>query len=257
MIVISRIGEIKCNNQGCQMEIIEDNGSSDIVVEFKDRYNTRIHTQYCNFKSGSVKNPYYPSVYGVGMIGTKYPRSINCKNIREYDIWNNILERSYSPKYKKRQPSYKEVTCCEEWLNYENFYEWLHSQPNFDKWCENKRWAIDKDILNKGNKIYSPENCCLIPQSVNCLFLKREAQRGDLPIGVRKVGNMFEATCSNPFTKKNEKLGKYNSIEEAFNVYKRYKEDLIKQVAEIEYKTRNITKECYFAMINYVIEIND
>ena len=239
------------------MEIVEDNGSFDIVVEFKDNYKTKVHTQYCNFKSGSVKNPYYPSVYSVGMVGTKYPRSINCKNIREYDIWNNILERSYSLKYKKRQPSYKEVTCCEEWLNYENFYEWLHSQPNFEKWRENKRWAIDKDILNKGNKIYSPENCCLIPQSVNCLFLKREAQRGNLPIGVRKVGNMFEATCSNPFTKKNEKLGKYNSVEEAVNVYKKYKEDLIKQVAEIEYKAGNITKECYLAMINYIIEIDD
>lgn len=254
---MSRIGEIKLNNQGCQMKIVEDNGSSDIVVEFEDNYKTKVRTQYCNFKSGSVKNPYYPSVYGVGMVGTKYPRSINCKNIREYDIWNNILERSYSPKYKKRQPSYGEVTCCEEWLNYENFYEWLHSQPNFEKWRENKRWAIDKDILNKGNKVYSPKNCCLIPQSVNCLFLKREAQRGNLPIGVRKVGNMYEATCSNPFTKKNEKLGKYNSVEEAFDAYKQYKEGLIKQVAEIEYKVGNITMECYQAMISYVIEIDD
>jgi uncharacterized protein Yka (UPF0111/DUF47 family) len=87
--------------------------------------------------------------------------------------------------------------------------------------------------------------------------LKREAQRGDLPIGVRKVGNMYEATCSNPFTKKNEKLGKYNAVEEAFNAYKQYKEDLIKQVAEIEYEAGNITKKCYQAMIDYVIEIDD
>ncbi len=239
------------------MEVVEYINTNNIIVEFKDENKTRVNTQYCNFKSGSVKNPYYPSVYGVGMVGTKYPRSINCKNIREYDIWNNILERSYSPKYKKRQPSYKEVACCEEWLNYENFYEWLHNQENFDKWYENKRWAIDKDILNKGNKVYSPENCCLIPQSVNCLFLKREAERGDLPIGVRRNRKLFEASCSNPITGKSERLGKYETVEEAFQVYKEYKEDLIKRVAQIEYDKGNITKECYEAMMKYEVDIND
>lgn len=241
------------------MEIVEDNGSSDIVVKFKDNYKTKVHTQYCNFKSGSVKNPYYSSVYSVGMVGTKYPRSINCKNIREYDIWNNILERSYSLKYKKRQPSYKEVTCCEEWLNYENFYDWLHSQPNFDKWYNNKRWAIDKDILVKRSKHYSPKTCCLVPQNVNCLFLKREAERGKYPIGVRYRDSYgFLASCHNPFTNKSEKLGSYSTPENAFYFgYKPYKEGVIRQVAQIEFDADNITEECYRAMMNYEVEIDD
>lgn len=253
-----RLYEEKNNNQGCLMKIVKYNHTSDIVVEFQDEYKFRTSTTYHNFKSGSVKNPYYPSVYGVGMIGVKYPRSVKCKNIREYDIWNNILERSYSPKYKKRQPSYTEVSCCKEWLSYENFYEWLHSQPNFDKWSSGERWAIDKDILKKGNKIYCPDNCCLVPQSVNCLFLKREAERGDLPIGVKKNGKLFEATSSNPLAgRKIEKLGKYETIEEAFQAYKKYRENLIKQVAQIEFNNGNIIKECYEAMMNYKVEITD
>lgn len=239
------------------MKIVEYINTNNIKVEFQDERKTKVNTQYCNFKSGSVKNPYYPSVYGVGITGIKYPRSENCRNIKEFETWNNILERCYSKILKDNQHAYKDATCCSEWLNYENFYEWLHNQPNFSKWHEGKRWAVDKDILNKRNKIYSPENCCLIPQNVNCLFLKREAERGELPIGVRKNGELFEASCSNPFTGKVKKLGKYKTIKEAFQSYKTYKEDLIKQVAQIEFDKGNITEKCYQSMMNYVVEIDD
>lgn len=258
VVIISRVGESKYNNQGCLMEIVEDNGSSNIIVEFKDEYNTRVSTQYCNFKSGSIKNPYYPSVYGIGITGNKYPRSINCKITREYDTWIHMLQRSFDNKCKERQPSYDVVSCCEEWLNYETFYEWLHGQPNFDKWYSGKRWAVDKDILNKRNKVYSPENCCLIPQNVNCLFLKREAQRGKYPIGVSHRKDGFLASCHNPFTNRREELGYYSTPEKAFYLgYKPYKENIIKQVAQIEFDKGNITKECYESMMNYEVEIDD
>lgn len=252
------IGETKYNNQGCLMKIIEYNNSTDIFVEFQDENKTIVNTQYCNFKSGSIKNPYYPSVYGIGITGIKYPRSKNCKVTREYDTWIHMLQRSIDNKCKERQPSYGVVSCCEEWLNYETFYEWLHSQSNFDKWYSGKRWALDKDILNKGNKIYSPENCCLIPQNVNCLFLKREAERGKYPIGVSYRKDGFLASCHNPFTNKREELGYYSTPENAFYFgYKPYKEDIIKKVAEIEFDKGNITEKCYNAMMNYEVEIDD
>lgn len=250
--------EEKYNNQGCLMKIVEYNKSNNIIVEFQDKYKTRVHSIYANFKSGSIKNPYYPSVYGVGIIGTKYPRSSNCRNIKEYETWRHILRRCYDGELKGRQPTYNGVSCCEEWLNYENFYEWLHNQPNFEKWYKGKRWAVDKDIFIKRNKIYSPENCCLVPQNVNCLFLKREAERGNYPIGVSyRDGYGFIASCHSPFTNSKKELGCYSTPEKAFGVYKDYKEDLIKQIAEIEYKNGNITNECYDAMLGYVVEIDD
>lgn len=254
-----RLYEEKLNNQGCLMKIVEYNDASNIVVEFQDKYRFKTNTIYGNFKSGSIKNPYYPSVYDIGITGIKYPRSKNCKITREYDTWIHMLQRSIDNKCKERQPSYDTVSCCDEWLNYENFYEWLHNQPNFHKWYSGKRWAVDKDILNKGNKIYSPENCCLIPQNVNCLFLKREAERGKYPIGVRYKNDVgFIAGCHNPFTNKNEKIGSYSTPENAFYLgYKPYKEKIIKQVAQIEFDNGNITKECYEAMMNYEVEIND
>lgn len=254
---LNHLYEEKVNKQGSLMKVVEYNNASDIVVEFQDEYKYKKHTQYQNFKSGSVKNPYYPSVHDIGIIGTKYPVWENGRPTKEYSIWATMLKRCFYKKLKDSQPTYKEVICCKEWLLYENFYEWLCRQPNFDKWKNSKRYALDKDILVKNNKVYSPETCCLVPQNVNCLFLKREANRGDFPIGVRKNGNLFSACCHNPFTNKTEKLGTYQTIDDAFQAYKRYKEYLIKQVAEVEYEVGNITKECYEAMMSYVVEITD
>lgn len=252
-----RLGQEKLNNQGSLMKIIEYIDSSNITVEFQDEYKAKVKNQYCNFKSGSIKNPYFPSVYGVGIIGNKYPVSVNCVLTKEYAMWMNMLKRCFYKKIKDKQPSYKEAICCDEWLYFDNFYEWLHNQENFERWKSNNRYALEKDILVKNNKIYSPKTCCIVPQNVNCLFLKREADRGLYPIGVRYRDEGFMASCHNPFTDRREELGSYSTPEKAFSIYKDYKEDLIKQVAEIEYKEGNITEECYQAMKNYVVEIDD
>lgn len=239
------------------MKIVECNDRANVVVEFQDKYKAKVRTKYQNFVKGSVKNPYFPSICGVGIIGEKYPVSINCKTTKEYDAWRRMIVRCFNEWYKENRPAYKVVTCCEEWLNYENYYEWLHSQDNFDKWLNGDRWAIDKDILVKGNKMYSPEFCCLIPQNVNCLFLKREAERGKYPIGVQLKENGFLAKCRNPFLDKAVELGYYSTPEKAFYAYKNYKEKIIKEVAEVEYSKGSITKECYKAMMKYEVEITD
>ena len=225
------LGEERFNKQGCLMKIIEYNKFDDILVEFQDEYKTKVHNQYDKFIKGQIKNPYYPSVFGVGMIGDKYPVAENYKDTKEYALWRRILERCYDTKFKKKHTTYKDVICCSEWLLFENFYEWLHSQENFNKWYSAKMWAIDKDILVKGNKVYSPNTCCLVPPNVNGLFVKSGAVRGDLPIGVEKTKDKFRSTLSNPFTRKTEHSPVYKTIIEAFQSYKKRKEEIIKQVA--------------------------
>lgn len=255
----NRIGEEKLNNQGCLTKIVAYNKAVDIVVEFQDEYGAKVHTQYSNFIRGNVRNPYYPSVYGVGITGNKYLTWINGKHTKEYDAWQNILIRCFDEKIKEKYPTYKDVTCCEEWLLFDNFYEWMHKQHNFDKWFNNDKWHVDKDILIKSNKIYSPETCCLVPQNVNKLFLKHDTARGSLPIGVTLCsdGHGFVARCMNPITDKRDYLGYYDSQEKAFLAYKIYKENLIKEVAKIEYEKGNITKQCCDAMMRYEVEITD
>ena len=124
---LERIGEEKLNNQGCLMRIIEYIDNRNIVIEFQDKYKARVNIQYRNFKSGSVKNPYYSEIYDMGMVGVKYPVTINNKTTKEYATWNNMLKRCFDKNLKNKHPTYKDVTCCEEWLLYENFYEWLHN----------------------------------------------------------------------------------------------------------------------------------
>lgn len=252
-----RLGEERLNNQGCLMKIIEYNKYDDIIVEFQDEYCACIHTSCRHFKDGDVRNPYYPQVYNIGITGNKYPARTNGKDTKEYKTWTDVLKRCFDKKEKQRYPTYKKVTCCDEWLLFEKFYEWLHKQPNFDRWLIGGRWAIDKDILIKGNKIYSPDTCCLVPENVNALFNKHDAKRGKYPIGVNKVQNGFQARCMNPLLNKRECIGIYPTPEKAFYAYKQYKEKLIKQVAQIEFDNGNITKECYEAMMNYEVEITD
>ena len=247
-----RLGEESINYQGSAMKVVEYKNTNNIIVEFQDNYKACVHTAYQEFQSGRVRNPYYKEIYKVGMIGNKYSAKTP-----EYKLWYSILTRCFDEKYKDREPTYNDVTCCEEWLLFENFYEWLHSQPNFDKWLNNEGWAIDKDILIKGNKIYSPETCCLVPRSVNSLFIKRTRYRGELPIGVIQYYNKFRARCENTLIGKRIHLGLYNTSQEAFCAYKQYKENLIKDVARIEFDHGNITEKCYDAMMNYIVEITD
>lgn len=259
----SRMWIEKFNNQGCLMKIVEYVGSDDVTVEFQDKYKCRVHTKYSHFISGGVRNPYHPNVFSVGIVGNKYPAKINGKHTKEYKVWHDVVARSYADKPKNKRPTYTDVTCCDEWLLFENFYEWLHSQENFNKWYDNDSWAIDKDILVKGNKVYSSDTCCLVSSDVNNLFTKSDRSRGEYPIGVyfHKRLNKFCAQISkrNKKLNKNQQdcLGYYDTAEQAFNVYKKAKESYIKQVAQEEYDKGNITKRCYDAMMNYEVEITD
>lgn len=240
------------------MKIVEYYNARDIVVEFQDEYKARVHTSWHWFLNGGIKNPYHPSVFKMGIIGNKYPVTTNGKIIKEYNIWHSMLQRCYDIKAKENLTTYQDAVCCNEWLLYDNFYEWLHSQSNFDKWNADERWAVDKDILIKGNKVYSPETCCLVPINVNNLFTKRNSKRGSFPIGVTKNKNLFMVRCMNPFTGKLEYLGtSYVNPFDAFKSYKKRKEEIIKQVAQTEFLNGNITEECYNAMMEYQVEITD
>ena len=174
---------------------------------------------------------------------------------KEHKMWLHMLDRVFNKEIHDIHPTYENVTCCEEWLKFENFCEWVISQTNYQQWKDNMRWDLDKDILLKGNLIYSPSTCCLVPNRVNKLFTKRQNHRGIYPIGVRKRNQKYEARCN--FDGHSEYLGVFNTVQEAFQSYKEYKEKIIKIIAQEEYAKGNITKQCYEAMMNYTVEITD
>lgn len=219
-----RLGETRLNNQGCLMKIIKYNKSSDIIVEFQDNRKTKINSRYKDFIKGSIKNPYYPTIYGVGMIGIKYSAKVNGKICKEYYTWKNMLYKCYGEKYNNRYSTHNNIVVCDEWLCFENFYEWIHEQSNVNNFLSGNNWLLNRNIIDKHNNIYSPETCCLIPQNVNRLFVKQNL-------------NMEYAT------------------ELALQKYKEYKENQIKKMAEIEFSNGNISEQCYKAMLNYEVEV--
>ena len=252
-----RLGEVNISNEGYEMKIVEYNGRKDITVEFQDEYKTRVHTRYDHFLEGIVKNPYNPSIFNKGYIGQgKYKIKENGKTTKAYQIWYNMLQRCYDPYWINKHLTYIDCYIYDEWLCFQNFAKWFYK--NYYE-CNGERIELDKDILIKGNKIYSPETCILVPQRINLLFIKRDTLRGKCPIGVsfKKNNNKFQAYCS---ILKNDKkkqiyLGYYDTSEDAFLVYKNFKENYIKQVAD-EYKDL-IPNRLYEAMYRYEIEIND
>ena len=119
--------------------------------------------------------------------------------------------------------------------------------------------CLDKDILHKGNKIYSSNTCIFVPNRINVLFTNCKKTRGNYPIGVTKNdNNRFRARCNildDNNKIKSVHLGYFGTPEEAFNAYKIFKENYIKEVAD-EYKDK-IPNKLYEAMYNWRVDITD
>ena len=182
--------------------------------------------------------------------------SENGKLKREYIIWRDMLKRCYDPKYQEKYPTYKGCRVEDYLLNFQHMGEWLEN--NYYE-VPGEVMCLDKDILCKGNKIYSRETCIFVPERINKLFNKRGNDRGDCPVGVTpKPSGNYEARCNDGYGKRIP-LGTYSTEEEAFQVYKEYKEKLIKET--IDSYEGKIPEPHYSklkkAMYNYKVEIDD
>lgn len=250
---MSRVGEENYNSFGSRMVITAYRKSIDIDVFFP-KYNwTYYSAVYSSFKKGSLICPYEPKVFNRGYIGEgKYVSRINKQKTKEYNVRYSMFFRCYDEKHKDKRTTYDGCEVCEEWLNFQNFAEWF--QENYYE-IENEKMCLDKDILIKGNKIYSPQTCVFAPNDINVLFTKTNKLRGTTPIGVtwHKRDKVYEAHLS--MDKKCIYLGKYDTPEEAFQAYKIAKEKNIKRMAD-KYKDK-IPQKLYDAMYKYEVEITD
>ena len=147
-----------------------------------------------------------------------------------YKRWANLLNRCYSEKEWSRQPTYKDCKVCDEWLYFMNFKRWMEQQD----W-EGKE--LDKDLLFKGNKVYSPETCIFVHRKVNMFTNTRGASRGEYMIGVywHKTAGKFAAQCSDPLVDSRGHLGLFNTEIEAHTAWKNQKHLYACQLADSEY----------------------
>ena len=257
---IDRTGEENHNTFGTLMRIVEYKNSQDITIEFQDEHKEKVNTEYKHFKKGNVKNPYDKTVCEIGYLGVgKYKlREKDGKHTQAYKTWLSMISRCYNPYCLNERLTYKDCYVCKEWHCFQNFAKWFYK--NYYE-IPNQRMHLDKDILIKGSKIYSPETCVFVPNNINVLFTKSDSTRGEYPIGVsyHKRRCALNVYCSTIMKDKRRQkyLGQFplDKPFQAFHCYKTFKENYIKQVAE-EYKNL-IPKKLYNALYAYEVEIND
>jgi len=138
-----------------------------------------------------------------------------------YRCWRNLLCRCYDQKRHQKFPTYQDCYVCQEWLRFSNFKKWMDAQD----W-EGKH--LDKDILIPGNKMYSPETCAFVSPALNSFVVDQASTRGDLPIGVCYWADRkkYRANVSNPFTKRYEYLGLFDSVDAAKAAWRKRKHEL-------------------------------
>ena len=116
-----KAGDVFTTKQGCKLKVIEYHNTKNILVEFQDNYKYRTTTSSHRIFRGGMKNPFHPSLFGVGFVGIgKHLASINGKDSPLYITWRNMLSRCYNPKYQETRPSYKGCEVCREWHNFQN-----------------------------------------------------------------------------------------------------------------------------------------
>lgn len=204
-------------NYGCKCEV--------------ERWNAKIGQVKPILKDGCVKYENH------------FPTKINGKHTRYYEIWMSMKKRCGKPNI-----SYSDCTVCDEWYDFQKFANWYHERYK-------EGYHLDKDILVKGNRVYSPDTCCLVPREINIAFMRGKSRRGKCPIGVYfdKGNNCYQARIcmySTPCY-----LGSYDNYQDAFYIYKKTKEHYIKSLA-YKYKGE-IEPKVYDALMSYEVEMTD
>ena len=235
MIEVGRVFE---TNRCGSLTVVDYIDSSRVVVMFNDKHQHKTTVQANKLKSGSVKNPYHPRVYGVGFVGVgRFKTRVDGKNTLEYTVWTAMMSRCYNPVYHKKHPTYLECSVHPDWHNFQVFAEWYINHESYGL-----GYHLDKDLLVRGNKIYSENTCCLLPSQLNMSIQESQSRQEDLPTGVTKPERGgYRATLH--IDGKNVNLGYFETVEEARLMYKSRKEGNVRRLADL-WKDR-ITKDTY------------
>lgn len=248
------------NTQQCKIfyegKVFKTNNDGDLIVTKYVSYQ-EVHIRFVetcfedivsmgNIKCGKVKDPLSKAVFGVGIVGEEATR-VNNRQTKERELWSSMLTRCYDDKYHSRFQTYIGCSVSDNFKYYPYFKEWCNKQVGFNI----EGFELDKDILVKGNKVYSEDTCCFVPKEINSIFVKRRKYRGNFALGVDycKQRKLFRSRC------REKHLGFFSTESEAFLAYKQAKETYIQEIAN-KWKDQ-IDLRVYEALMNYQVEITD
>jgi hypothetical protein len=248
------LGEVFEMEDGDFVKIVEYRKSRSITVEFLNT-GYRLDTELDRVKEGKLKDRRKPSVHSVGIVGEQ-PISTNQKHHKEYQIWEGMLDRCYNKITQNKQPSYSDCSVSEYFLYYPNFKDWCNKQIGFKSVDDKgKSFQLDKDILVKGNRVYSTDTCCFVPSEINSLMVGCKRKKGSSMVGTAYDKKLRKFRSSIVKCGVKYHLGCYATEIEAFNAYREAKESYLKEVAN-KWKNK-IDPTVYNALISYEIETTD
>ena len=212
------VGKMFVTNEDCNILITEIISVDKRKIIFLDYENLELIVNRSAIKSGSIKNPYKPSVCGVGYLGGgEYKASKYKKQNMNYKLWIGMLRRVYDIDNK----TYRNVTVCDEWHNFQNFAKWY--EENYPYNIKYINFQIDKDLMQEGikNKIYSPKTCIFLPQKINSYIADRSLKNTSGFVGVtfEKYYKKYRAIINDFDSGKSIHLGYFKTPEEASQAY--------------------------------------
>lgn len=154
-------------------------------------------------------------------------------NVKSYSTWHSMIRRCYSEVYKKSKPTYRNTKVTDEWLTLSVFNDWF-----IDNYVEG--WQLDKDLISDFSNLYSADNCCFLPNEINCALRFDMGTNNTFPgVSIKSESGKFIAQYS-----RNDLQGKRKSIHllssndpfKCFLAYKEAKESYIKELA-LKYKS--------------------
>lgn len=244
---MSKIGDIigftRCNLDGYEYTVTER--MSGYIVKIKWFCGQEVEAHYSNVLSGEIKYYNHRSKFGVGYLGygkykhrrTKLKEGEKPFDKRAVNMWESMLERGFCENFKNKFPTYKNISVGDEWLNLQNFCQWVETQKEYLlRDFNGERYQIDKDILIPLNKVYSPEACCFVPREINSFFRDSFSKVREKGFGVVErvyvKKTLYRSSCKNPITKKSILSEQRITPEAAEQDYIKNKEGIARLLAE-------------------------
>ena len=82
------VGKVCKSKSSGDFKVLKYNNAKDVEIQFfKTGYEMTV--ELGSIRKGEVKDPYAPSVYGVGITGTKYQPTIN--GVNSWSLWGNRM----------------------------------------------------------------------------------------------------------------------------------------------------------------------
>lgn len=241
-----KVGEVYPTRSGT-LTVLEYVRAVEVLIRHNDEHGHEMWTQADRIRKGGVRNPFEKRKDGLSFTGYGYCHTLP-EEVRAdiYKRWNSLVRRTLCPTFyvPNRRNSYEDVTLCEEWHNFQNFCRFCAENKYY-----HRDFHLDKDLLVRGNKIYSPEACCFLPQYLNGVISINYETGNGLPVGVNKKGSKYEAAISYKGSRK--RIGVYSTTEEASVAYVKAKEAYVKELA-LEWKDK-IDPRAFEALMNWTV----